>query len=78
MILIEVLVQRNVWIMEHLMQISHPSLFFIPIMALSLGLQFLRIQRRKRGLAPQDDWTKVAMVVLLVALCLLGVFAKFG
>jgi hypothetical protein len=58
------------------MQISHPFLFFIPIMALSLGIQFLTNQRRKRGLPPQG-WPKVALVVLLVALCLLIVFAKF-
>jgi hypothetical protein len=58
------------------MQISHPFLFFIPIMALFVGVQFLANQRRKRGLAPQD-WSKVALVVLLVAPCLLFVFAKF-
>jgi hypothetical protein len=58
------------------MQISHPFLFFIPIMALSLGIQFLTNQRRKRGLPPQG-WPKVALVVLLVALCLLFAFAKF-
>jgi hypothetical protein len=58
------------------MQISHPFLFFIPIMALVVGIQFLTNQRRKRGVAPQD-WPKVALVVLLVALCLLFAFAKF-
>lgn len=58
------------------MQINHPFLFFIPIMALIVGIQFLTNQRRKRGLAPQD-WPNVALVVLLVALCLLFAFAKF-
>jgi hypothetical protein len=58
------------------MQISHPFLFFIPIMALFVGIQFLTNQRRKRGLTPQE-WHKVALVVLLVALCLVFVFAKF-
>jgi hypothetical protein len=62
--------------MTQLMQISHPLLFFIPIMALSVGIQFLTNQRRKRGLPPQG-WPKVALVVLLVALCLLIAFAKF-
>ena len=62
--------------MTQLMQIRHPFLFFIPIMALSVGIQFLTNQRRKRGLAPQD-WPKVALVLLLVALCLVFVFAKF-
>jgi uncharacterized membrane protein YoaK (UPF0700 family) len=62
--------------MTQLMQISHPFLFFIPIMALFVGIRFLTNQRRKRGLPPQD-WPKVALVVLLVALCLLFAFAKF-
>ncbi len=76
MILDKVLVERNVWTMTQPMQISHPFLFFIPIMALFVGIQFLTNQRRKRGLAPQD-WLKAALVVLLVALCLLFAFAKF-
>jgi len=58
------------------MQISHPFLFFIPIMALFVGIQFFTNRRRKRGLPPQD-WAKVALVSLLVALCLLFAFAKF-
>jgi hypothetical protein len=76
MILDEVLVERNVQTMTQLMQISRPFLFFIPIMALFVGVQFLTNQRRKRGLVPKD-WPKVASVVLLVALCLLFAFAKF-
>ena len=55
---------------------QHPFLFFIPIMALFVGIQFLTNQQRKRGLPPQN-WPKVALVVLLVALCLLLAFAKF-
>jgi hypothetical protein len=62
--------------MTQLMQINHPFLFFIPIMALCVGIQFLANQRRKRGLAPQD-WPKVALVVLLVVLCLVFASAKF-
>jgi hypothetical protein len=62
--------------MTQLMQIGHPFLFFIPIMALFVGIQFHTNRRRKRGLAPQD-WPKVAFVVLLVAFCMLFAFAKF-
>jgi uncharacterized membrane protein YoaK (UPF0700 family) len=63
--------------MTQLLQISHPFLFFIPIMALFVGIQFVTNQRRKAGLAPHG-WANVALVVLLVALCLLFAFAKFG
>jgi hypothetical protein len=59
------------------MQVSHWILFFIPIMALTSGIQFITLRRRKRGLEPQP-WTSVSLVVLLVALCLLAVFAKLG
>ena len=62
--------------MTHRVQISYPFLFFIPIMALFRGNPISYESTTQAGLAPQD-WPKVALVVLLVALCLLFAFAKF-
>jgi hypothetical protein len=51
--------------MTQLMQISHPFLFFIPIMALFVGIQFLTNQRRKRGFTKFDAPNPSGQVNLL-------------
>jgi MFS superfamily sulfate permease-like transporter len=58
------------------LQIHHPMLFFIPIMALSLVVQLIAVRRRRRGLEAQE-WPRTASVLLLVALCAVMVFTNF-
>ena len=56
--------------------IHHPTLFVMPIMALSVVIQLIARRRRRRGLA-ERGWANGALVVLLVGLCMVGVFADF-
>jgi len=57
-------------------QIHHPMLFLMPIMLLSVGVQAFAWRRRRRGLAA-PEWVKTASVVILVLLCVVGVFSEF-
>ncbi len=57
-------------------QILHPMLYILPIMLASSTMQFLLLGRRKKGIA-DPSWAKWAAIIILVALCFIGVFAKF-
>jgi hypothetical protein len=50
--------------------------FFIPIMTLLVVIQFIARHERRRGTEAQE-WPKAASILLLVALCVVAVFARF-
>jgi hypothetical protein len=57
-------------------QIHHPMLFVISILILFSVIQSFLMWRRKRGLSV-PEWPKSIFILLLAALCFVGVFGVF-
>ena len=55
--------------------IQHPMAFLIPIMTLFVVIQLVARRDRRRG--KTQEWPKAAAILLLVALCVVAVFARF-
>jgi hypothetical protein len=55
--------------------IQHPMAFFIPIMSLFVVIQLIASRERRRETEAQE-WPKAASLLLLVALCIVVVFAR--